>query len=542
MTKNIISVPPSYKMAESLRNLGYSMNFAIADIIDNSIDANATEISVVIKSAKTQKDPVSHISIFDNGAGMNEEVLIDALTYGSGADDMAQKSNSSQLGCFGMGLKTASISVGRRLTVMTRSHSGELLCFVYDLDVCSAKKRYVITRHIPTDEEVSVFESHCHNDTGTGTWVKIENIDRCEFKNVSTAVASIRGKRQLPLTFRKFLPTSASNEGQCEILVNGKRLFAWGYDYVKGVKVLKDTFAFKLDDGTDLGTLKIINTLDTDHSAGHGRSQGIVPIRNNRDINSGNPEWHDVRVHDWELSGTYVLWEVNGKAFDDLMGTSLMKNTWQMPQSIRDCLRQAVNPTLKSYVESRKTSRKNTKNSDSNSLKGVTKSYSNNLNNNMNITSKPKVNNSKLIPEKTKNRNTDTRNKEESVDKKKITRVKKPFTYAAGDDEWIFELDPGCGEGRHFQVKTEEKRRGGRRFHMSVDTQHPWIRKYFVESNIPNSAMYAIYDQLIGDAYMELTHPNDHEADDMIRAKSNFLRTRSRVTTVHDSEPKAEAA
>ena len=105
MSKNYIDVIPRPKMGESLRSLGYNVKSAIADIIDNSIDASATEIQIEASGKKNQRDPVSEISIFDNGCGMTGEQLNEALTLGTESD----KSVSS-LGCFGMGLKTAGTS------------------------------------------------------------------------------------------------------------------------------------------------------------------------------------------------------------------------------------------------------------------------------------------------------------------------------------------------------------------------------------------------------------------------------------------------
>jgi hypothetical protein len=114
-------------MLESLRGLGYSTPAALADIIDNSISAGATEIRITFAWAGSS----SHVSVLDNGRGMTDGELERAMTLGdrSPLDDRA----AGDLGRFGMGLKTASFSQCRRLTVAS-SRSGARSCLRWDLD------------------------------------------------------------------------------------------------------------------------------------------------------------------------------------------------------------------------------------------------------------------------------------------------------------------------------------------------------------------------------------------------------------------------
>lgn len=122
------SAPPKAgAMLEALRGLGYSTATALADIIDNSISAGASEIRVTFVWAGTD----SYITLFDNGSGMTDAELERAMTLGdkSPLDDRA----ASDLGRFGMGLKTASFSQCRRLTVASRKE-GTQSCLRWDLD------------------------------------------------------------------------------------------------------------------------------------------------------------------------------------------------------------------------------------------------------------------------------------------------------------------------------------------------------------------------------------------------------------------------
>ena len=110
ITTQIIT-PDPVGTIEGMHDTGYEFNTALADIVDNSVDADATEIDITIKMDVGGV----FISIADNGYGMNEETLIRGMQYGGkGAD------NPKRLGKFGMGLKTASTAFCRKLSVITR--------------------------------------------------------------------------------------------------------------------------------------------------------------------------------------------------------------------------------------------------------------------------------------------------------------------------------------------------------------------------------------------------------------------------------------
>ena len=106
-------------MVEALRGLGYSTASALADIVDNSIAAGAQEVDLVFR----WDGPSSTVSIRDNGKGMSRAELLAAMRLGD-RNPLAER-GAQDLGRFGMGLKTASFSQARRLTVASsRSSAG----------------------------------------------------------------------------------------------------------------------------------------------------------------------------------------------------------------------------------------------------------------------------------------------------------------------------------------------------------------------------------------------------------------------------------
>ena len=105
-------IPFAPILVESTRSIGYLFEAAVADIVDNSISAGATEVRIGFMS----KEP-RWLCIEDNGCGMAADEIENAMRYGS--QDPRDARDKNDLGRFGLGLKMASLSQCRKLTVMT---------------------------------------------------------------------------------------------------------------------------------------------------------------------------------------------------------------------------------------------------------------------------------------------------------------------------------------------------------------------------------------------------------------------------------------
>lgn len=101
-------------LMESTRAIGYNLEAAVADIVDNSIAAMASEVSITF----SPYDAVPYVTILDNGKGMNENEINNAMRYGSKSSLTVR--DRTDLGRFGLGLKTASLSQCRVLTVISK--------------------------------------------------------------------------------------------------------------------------------------------------------------------------------------------------------------------------------------------------------------------------------------------------------------------------------------------------------------------------------------------------------------------------------------
>jgi hypothetical protein len=123
--------PRADAMIEALRGLGYSTATALADVIDNSIAANAKTVDLRF----VWRGLNSRVEIQDDGDGMSAAALDSAMRLGE--KNPLDKRADTDLGRFGLGLKTASFSQCRRLTVATVGTDG-LQCLRWDLDVLAA--------------------------------------------------------------------------------------------------------------------------------------------------------------------------------------------------------------------------------------------------------------------------------------------------------------------------------------------------------------------------------------------------------------------
>lgn len=119
-----MDVAPSVDLLESMRSVGYSLEAAVADLVDNSISAGARRIEIDLEPVTA-----SHVAILDDGAGMSPTEALAALRLAGSAGERA----ATDLGRFGLGLKTASLSQARCLTVITKQH-GETTGLRWDID------------------------------------------------------------------------------------------------------------------------------------------------------------------------------------------------------------------------------------------------------------------------------------------------------------------------------------------------------------------------------------------------------------------------
>ena len=163
--------PNAASLMQSLRAFGYDISTAIADLIDNSITAQATQVSIQFE----WNNGNPWITIADNGYGMNEAELFEAMKTGS--KNPLDIRDADDLGRFGLGLKTASFSQCKRLTVASKKKNESVYVRCWDLDIVSQENAWILLKSSSETASVQIEEYFRNTDTGTiVVWEKIDRI------------------------------------------------------------------------------------------------------------------------------------------------------------------------------------------------------------------------------------------------------------------------------------------------------------------------------------------------------------------------------
>jgi hypothetical protein len=197
-------------LMQSLRSVGYSTAAALADLVDNSIAAKATSVRISVAMIARP-----FVAVSDDGWGMDEATLLSAMRFGS--RDPRDARAGTDLGRFGLGLKTASLSQCRKLTVASLK-DGKLSIARWDLDECDRRGSWWLER--PTPDQLPEASLRHIEEQGRGTSVIWENLDRLEAAGGDRAV--LDAADHLALAFHRFL--AGEIVGPFTILVNERPL------------------------------------------------------------------------------------------------------------------------------------------------------------------------------------------------------------------------------------------------------------------------------------------------------------------------------
>jgi hypothetical protein len=213
-----LNLPPlAPVLLESMRAIGYSPATAIADLVDNSITAQASTVDVRFPPGRP-----SAIGILDDGTGMSHADLLEAMRHGSRSP--TEHRVATDLGRFGLGLKTASLSQCRRLTVVTRK-LGHTAALVWDLEEVKRSENWTVGVLGPGEIENVPF---VHELGRSGTLVVWEDLDRIAAGDLGDgAVVGARMREvsdHLSLVFHRFL---AGSRPELVIRINGRPLPAF---------------------------------------------------------------------------------------------------------------------------------------------------------------------------------------------------------------------------------------------------------------------------------------------------------------------------
>ncbi|MAT05265.1 MAG: ATP-binding protein [Acidimicrobiaceae bacterium] len=350
-SETIEVTPSARRLTSSLRDIGYDVNAAVADLIDNSLSAGARNVDVF---AEYCVDGLSFLMIADDGAGMSDREIDEAMRFGS-----ERAYEDSDLGKYGLGLKTASLSQARRLTVASRTAPSRakvrLRCL--DLDHIEQVDRWEVLASLSDSNVAWAGACYEHLQRGPGTVVVWDRLDRLLRNSMHNDGAGRRRLRNvanglhlhLGMVFHRFLEGIADGwDGErLTISVNGTKVRPWNpfaIDQAETVTMSPSRFEVTLGgvpstirfDPYVLPARSLFDDPDEfERLSGPrkwNRQQGLYIYRADRLVQSGG--WAGIRAIDEHTKLARAALSF-GPELDDLFRVNVAKMRVTVPSEIR---------------------------------------------------------------------------------------------------------------------------------------------------------------------------------------------------------------
>lgn len=336
-------VPSARRLIQSLRDLGYDVAAAISDLIDNSISAGASNVWI-----DTHFDgEASWIRIGDDGDGMTPGQLREAMRFGT-----RRAYQEEELGKFGLGLKSASLSQCRRLTVASRWQGSMRLNIArWDLDHVDMTDRWEVLR--PNAWECRLATDQLRNRAGTVVlWEGLDRVVRYRFPDGRRAQSDFDRLIQeidghLGMTFHRFIGGEANGRRRLKIHIDGRLVDSWdpfvrseSATTVLPQQLLRLTRSGRLHKVVVRPYVLPAEARFSSPSAhkkaggpGHwARQQGLYFYRNDRLIQAGG--WNRLRTQDEHTKLARIAVEVPTGA-DEAFELNVSKTQVRIPSEIR---------------------------------------------------------------------------------------------------------------------------------------------------------------------------------------------------------------
>lgn len=369
--KRIKAPPGAKRLIESLRNMGYECATAIADLVDNSISARASEVHVQILAQHGARPPA--VIIVDNGLGMDRDTLQEAMRFGA-----FQEYSAEDLGKYGLGLKTASLSQCRVLTVGAKARPADgsrprRHYARWDLDYVDETDDWDLL--LPLAEELDAWELQelDHEATqGGGTTVLWTGFDEAlpllashDVRQRERFLAGLIGEvgAHLRMVFHRFMDGSITGRRRLHLYLCGEELTPWDpfcrTEKTRDLDVLSLPVTVTDRAGNEISDIAVISPFilpredeysspaawrDASGPRGWNQQQGFYFYRNNRLLQAGGWSW--LRSVDEHLKLLRVGVHFPQK-LDRAFEINVTKMRARIPAGIRDTVRQAVSKWAK---------------------------------------------------------------------------------------------------------------------------------------------------------------------------------------------------
>ena len=353
MSKQRENIPQADTLMGSMRSMGYSFEAALADVIDNSISANATTIRVLFPT--TSMDNLA-VGVLDDGVGMSSEALYEAMRYGSTSSESVRDVND--LGRFGLGLKSASLSQCRILTVVSY-WEGKLSGYRWDYNYIQQMKQWYVLELSQTEcSELPYIEALKEQGKGTLVlWMDFDILSKSNDGQVYNALNDYKEivSRHISLIFHRFM---GRQREKISIFVNNQTLRPLDpflESHSKTTTIKEKTIAVVDSTGKEqrikvrpfiLPYLSDMSKKDKELMGGvedMRTKQGFYVYRNERLIIWGN--WFGMTRRD-ELTKNVRIRVDIPNSLDDIWSIDVKKQVAKIPKRIQNQLTKMVSDAL----------------------------------------------------------------------------------------------------------------------------------------------------------------------------------------------------
>lgn len=349
MSHFVDTSPDPKSHIKTLMRIGYTMPSAVSDILDNSITANASKIGIF--SLPGLHEP--NISILDDGDGMSPDELIKNMKIG--CKDPSDERYRGDLGRFGSGMKTASFSQARKLTIISKKEGEKICSAVWDIDRIEKENAWCL--EILDEHEI---KSHPQllldykNETGTQViWEKLTCLNKTNHSlDDETIMASNLSDLgdYISLHFHKFM----DGKNKIYFSINNRQLKsidpfmtrAAGYQEGRTEKLRCKGGYIEINTHVlpHFNRMKAKPLERLGGANGIVQNQGLYIYRENRLINAGG--W--LGLAKTSQLGALARVEVNvPSSLDQEWATDVKKSSLQLPPRIKKELRKFLSDPIK---------------------------------------------------------------------------------------------------------------------------------------------------------------------------------------------------
>ena len=347
IAKSAAITPSAARLTESLRDIGYDFPAAVADIVDNSIMAGASNVDVQIEFDGED----SYVAITDDGEGMTSNGLVEALRYGS-----RRPYGRSDLGRYGLGLKTASLSQCRSVTVITcRGSAPYVHVRMLDLDLIAELDEWLVVEPVPAPVVMRARERLSSEPGTVVIWRKLDRVLPEKRPDGGWArrrldLMAAKTAQHLGMVFHRYV----ENHGLV-ITVNGQKVEPWN-PFAPGeaatMELSLQRFEMDVEDTSGTVTLRrfVLPARDEFSSLEEferysgplnwNRQQGLYIYRADRLVQWGG--WNGIRGIDEHTKLARAALEFDTD-LDSMFNINVAKMRVTIPPQIRQMLERPIN-------------------------------------------------------------------------------------------------------------------------------------------------------------------------------------------------------